>query len=245
MAELSFEFKHFFDIHPFAKSAEDRLTWNIQSFSPFSNAKSFAIIGKHAISALIAVLLFMCRPSDITRFIITIIIRKSINTVEFARTWANIRQKYLKGIPSFATFNASTSIIFIRTIIKIIAALQNCMPNSIFRSSATAMFGFSPISISSNLRFQATTTFRKITSQIVSINYCLSSAIAAAKPIQMMAFILSSIFHDCPSVEFLANQIYKLWAGWKRSIHNILLLTDYTAKGIMRKDPIYGVTWLK
>lgn len=107
-------------------------------FSPLAYGHRFATIGVKYIATRIGSLLFSCSPFAVLGRVISIIIQ-SVYAVLVRRPFSHIGNKPFKSKPFFTDGYASRSIVFIIAIIGVVAPLNHCGPNGVFRSSPKAM----------------------------------------------------------------------------------------------------------
>jgi hypothetical protein len=112
-------------------------------FYPGANWLTLASKSKDMIVSSIALLFFLCGPSNISRLIISVVV-DTINS-QFVRTFSETSKKAFEGFKFWRNRYTSTSIMFIGFVIRIIASINHSCPDEIsmrrFCSSGMAMLG--------------------------------------------------------------------------------------------------------
>jgi hypothetical protein len=147
-------------------------------------------------------------PSTILRRIVSIIVL-TINS-ESVRAKSHIGKEIFKFIPSLANFNASATIKFIITSVRIVASAAHIFPQSInFRISHP--MSFASYSKPRNLQTSTGSSYSFInTLQIRCENNTFFSAIATTKISDMVARIIGGPRKHEKIVKSFSNEINKL-----------------------------------
>ena len=103
---------------------------NFYFFRPLTYRLLPAIIGYKTIVVSVIRLLFSARPPAVTRLVVLVVVN-SIKGVAFGgRTHVLI--KPLEGVPALTHFNASTTVVFVVPLVRVITALSHINPRSIY-----------------------------------------------------------------------------------------------------------------
>lgn len=179
MSKLGIPFRHFSKwSHQIGSTLSNAVSMvhnfvrNINAITPFFERHNNAVVLMSNGCTSISNLLGFRRPLAVFRGV-TLVIVFSINRC-VRRAFAHIRQKVLKYLPSFANFDASTSVVYECFRVWIIAPLSHPAPNIMNLSVTSFMSGFKTC----RARFfkQAATRFCSAISDVctVSIN-CITT----------------------------------------------------------------------
>ena len=130
-------------------------------------------------NASIIRLLASCRPTDIARFIVAVIVRKSIKRMVRRRTFPYICKEIFKFVPAFTNLDSTTAIMTKGFLVRISATIQHCLPVLIFGNSGKAV---RQISVSGLIAAKTTAANYFSLAHCLAFNYFFSTATTATKP---------------------------------------------------------------
>jgi len=157
------------------------------------------------VRTLIGSLLMYGCPAYIAGFVVSIFIRVTIKRVP-PRTLADISEKILKAIPTFANSDTTSTIIFIFDVLRIAASSVHASPNSIKRMACSI---FSGIPMRTSLH--ASTRLNKATAKIVCRRRVTLSTITTTEPQNISVGISFGGWSNCnQSAKTLACNINRL-----------------------------------
>jgi hypothetical protein len=195
---------------PVFQSLADHIPFAAESSRPFRETHSLVADGYSASQPCVLLLLFMCRPSTISRLVIPVIVT-SVKRVLIGSTWPHIVVKVLKRVqPPITDCNTAPAVTFICSVIRITASLYHSIPNPILGRSREPVLGYPLNAIASAGSTCAETQ--------IAPGYDLSrSALTSAQPSTIWALgVRSNVFNNSPSSEL------RLWYNWNSHLSTLL-----------------------
>lgn len=120
---------------------------NANTIRPVSHIHRHAIMGQYSRSAFIPVLLCPERPPNIRRPIVSVVV-DPVDAVFWGGPQAQIAQELRKTqAPSGTDLNASTAVVGIRLIRRIVAAMFHVSPCAILRRSLVTIYNASRVAV--------------------------------------------------------------------------------------------------
>jgi hypothetical protein len=152
-------------------------------------------------------LCFASCPFAVAGFIIAIVV-DALNRQRAIRAFAHIGKEVLKTFPSFADFDATSTVTVKGFYARILAPLNHCPPNRIFRSVPPAVRAQS---LRADFAVQTTAGLAVSSAQRVANNNCLLAACAFAEPCHFSAIQCPAAFsNDRQPAECFTSQINKI-----------------------------------
>lgn len=154
------------------------------------------------------------RPADIARFIVAVVVRPSVQGMQWAGSSSDVSYEgHVIVAPCSADANASATVVGIRLRARQIAAAFHALPNAIFRTnllwiSLTRRFAMLELLCRSPFASKASTTLRPPNSQPCAIDNNLLAAIALTDPARLIGWTvcrISSFYGE--ATKFLTDQI--------------------------------------
>jgi hypothetical protein len=171
------------------------------SGSPISDAQRFTVMCKHSIASMVAVLLCVSCPSDVT-WEVTAHIVDAVKSVPRRWTWPNITNEHTEVSPFTADGDASSTVMVKFPVIWVLASVEHRGPSAVFgwvSQSVTRRAGLA----------QATTTSRVASYQVPSLDDYFTTAIAAAEPLRFTS--RRSKFNSDKRTESVADPVDSWW----------------------------------
>lgn len=195
---------------PMPKYAE----WNSGAKRPVSNAHSFAVKIYKLVASLVAKLLSSCRPTNIPRLVVAVIVGIAVDAVLGAWTMANVCNEVLELQPALAHGYSSAAVIVPRSIIRVRASLDDRVPDVELRDVPTpaGVAVLDPLLCS---KFVANTSARLAFSGYEKSFRYRSHRPAITPSGELQAPLGSSLrdkFNNHPSTESFSNEIAVLHA---------------------------------
>lgn len=196
---------------------------NIDRFRPISDSFGASIKRNSLICPVVFCLSFFKRPSNVSRFIVSVIIN-SINAVTIGRAGAQIGKEFFERGKS--ELNSATAIVGITDVLGIFAPLSCRIKDLVFLRVRRAVF-------CASLRCR----FRSVAAARFCCSFCQASredcdelsAPAATKPSSMATFGATRIAENSQQGECSSGQVTKpfiVWVGLKmRAIVHVPILT--------------------
>lgn len=124
---------------------------NAVNFHPLANQFGFAVNTQRSIATFVSMLLLVCRPTAIRVFIVSVLVRITIQRVIWH--WlAHVGVKIFKFLPAFTNVNSASAIIRVLRVVRIPTSVEHFLPNVInsstrhaMRSGRNASAGFSAV----------------------------------------------------------------------------------------------------
>lgn len=162
--------------------------------------------------AAISNLFFLRSPTAVTRFVIPIVVDTFYGKLPI---WflSNISQKYLKILPFFTDFYASSAIVAVGPMRVVGAAPPHSSPTIVFGGipATAATMKQSRFSKSIHISHQATTTLRHSINEALPQDNLNFPAVALTQPLCIATAIISGTFDHFQSCKSLAFEITKVY----------------------------------
>lgn len=195
---------------------------NAKSRTPFFYGKGQTIVGDEAIASPVFALFLLCCPSAVARFVVSVVVYTIKRMIE-RWTFAHIREKIIKGIPSLANGYSSTAIVFPRTKARVATARPHSNPSAMLRALRFLMGRFVS---QSDFTLLATTRKRVAATKCGLLNGAFGSANTNAK-IHPSSFNCMDFFYYFPIAKSLTRNIKENLSGLA---YPICIITRATAK---------------
>lgn len=154
--------------------------------------------------ALIAVLLTFCRPSNIPRLVISVVVY-AVKGVSVTRTLTNVFMKSLKAFnPLFAHINAASAIQRVFGVLRVRASLNHAGPRHVLRTSTQSM-GFE--TCRRDIVIKASTGARLALPESPGIRDCFVAAVAQAMPARVAVFVALCAALNDKACKALSSQV--------------------------------------
>lgn len=213
MAKFSFvhfarRLKNSFFARPsFFNSAKNSKRWDLTYFCPLRCCKANIVNCYFINTSPIYRLFFWCSPTNISRFIIAVIVN-TVNRIYWRWSTSNIIKKCHKIIFPFIAYCYSTAtVIFKCKFIRIKATCKYSPPCYIFRSFAHSMSGCSFLE---KFLGQATAAFSVARPKFRAINCRYFTTSTLADPISSAPFVIFGSFKNNKTSEFLSDKINEI-----------------------------------
>lgn len=181
---------------------------------PIFDTLGFSIKFNHLNLRCISSLIPSCCPATVRGFVVSVI----VFPFDAVANWfgSHVIEKIIKPIvfhPSFANGDATSSVIFVFSRIRIIATQLHCPPRMVFSrwilSSINSTVSMLKRAGLSRLKGQASARFRVTGNHPISLDFGCLSAITQTHPPRSWASFGS--FYNVKSSEFLSNKIKCFW----------------------------------
>lgn len=126
----------FFNREPAFYSVSNSARMKIEATSPFRNSQCLTLKGEQSVCSRVAILLSICCPSHISRFVVSVVIWVAIYGVCFAGSRPHVSVKVEESVvahPSVADLDSSSAVIFPALRIRIGASINHVSPDVVFR----------------------------------------------------------------------------------------------------------------
>lgn len=154
---------------------------NPGALGPFCHCEGFSVQCQKSVAAHVSRLLRLCSPSDITWFVIAILIWVSVDGMPCARARANVSEEGFKVISPFGgNGNTATTIVGEMCGCRIFAALNDSLPNLVLSRLRETVSG---VADSGRIAALASAAFGVGRSKFAGLHYCDISTFTAAFPI--------------------------------------------------------------
>ena len=147
-------------------------------------------------------LLGLCRPSTISRLVISVIV-DAVDGVRRSCPWAEVGIKNRETLPSIANRNPPTSIVLVIATRWVLATLAHMAPYFVFRRAAQAvrsLCGFGSFSMETSARLRQTSC------EILQVDVFRTAAITQALDVSVAATI-KGFSDDQKSAEFQSENV--------------------------------------
>lgn len=201
------------------KAFANRMSIDGRKLFPFLHTFGDIIYGKSPVVTSIAILLYSGSPSNITGFVMSIVIRETIKRILSGRTMSNFFQKFFKR--SETEFDATFAIICKCDIIWIFTALFSRSKNCIFWDQySTNSRPMRQIVTSGNFTAPAPTRFLFIQGQVRATNQHNLVACTLTQP-HSLSVASSSVSQYRQAIKSLSSQINKIWVNGFLCVRNL------------------------
>lgn len=197
------------------QSAINSLYRNCIKFCPCTRALPNSVNCYPAVSPHISHLLFLCSPTHITNFIVSVVIGIAVKGVFRGWLSSHVFQKLRKRKKS--EFNTAPTIIPVLRIFRILTTAfssyvclifpRNVIHDGLAMDGKAAARGF---------RFQASTRLRNASEQILPSDIANISTLTQTLPRTLFVDVSPYIFLNSPPRKYACRQINKAMMGWKR-----------------------------
>lgn len=165
-----------------------------------------SLINNPVLVAFIAVLLTFCRPSNIPRFVVSVVVY-AIKGMSITRALTNVFMKRLKAFnPLFAHLNAASTIQRVFGVFWVRASLNHACPRHVLRASAQSM-RFETRRC--DIVVKASTRSRLSLPESPSVRNGDVSAVALAMPARVTVFVALCAALNNKARKALSSQVYE------------------------------------
>jgi hypothetical protein len=194
-----------------------RVLLNTKSFCPVSKAKRLSIKRYLAIAGVIAILRRTIRPAAVAGLVVAVAIY-AVDAVVAIGPDAHVCQKVLELVPAVADGNSSTTVIFVPSLLRIVAASQHVLPAAKRPALAHAVRPRLCTTV-------ASATDRHAATHALAWNNCFVPAITDAVP-SLSGVFAASKADDRKQAVPVAGKVYELRMGGNRMgfSHDVTLL---------------------
>jgi len=189
--------------------------WQAGLPTPLRERLRFAIPCHAVVVAPIVLLFTCCRPDDIARFVVTVIVQ-AFNPMLWRRTWANITQKCREVItPFFAQANATAAVARETDSFLVFATGNDVAPDDVFAGlSFRSRVSVSGGTFHQAFKFPATAGFRIASPKITGrhMNHCAALTATFVPRLDRPCW-RANLSQHCQSSEHHSGQVDLGWHG--------------------------------
>lgn len=151
---------------------------------PVALAERHAIVREHLRCAGILALFLSCAPFAVARFVVSIVIRKSIDGCFWKRLWSHVFKEGSKRFsPPVTNRNSTAAVILVMRVVCVVASVMHRTPNAMFWCGGKSVF---------RGRFTSARNGVSVAEGRTSNDSCLS-ALTAAEPPKASAIRISEL----------------------------------------------------
>lgn len=193
------------------------IAFNAHTFGPLGHSFGYSVQRQNSVSPTIATLLFGCCPSTVLWTVRSIVVN-AINAMLLRWTLAHVRKKVRKGdFPTLAQYDASTAVVRVRWIIRVVTPSSHVHPNSMLGRTCSPV---SNTTVRELFSVNTPTTMRVPSNSFSADNNDRVPAVACAQPSCKSLFVSSvTLKYDKPS-ESLSSQVFHSWGYHSRITFN-------------------------
>lgn len=180
-----------------------------------------------------------CRPSDISRFVVSVVVGVSVHRMVWCWSLSKFTIELLERFK--LKLNTSATIVFESWMVRVSASCS-CSDVSLEFWRWPIRFRQSGLAVCDKPRCrqftsETATGTRRACFQATAAYFFNNSARALAIP-KMSVYIPTSISHYCPSTVFIVCKIDKFAAGWKRLKFNGIFVVGHGIFSVVEKSVI-------